>query len=52
MKNIMLTDDECEVLETYLFRKLCKLEDSGLTDSKCYPLLYSIRQKILKGENE
>ena len=27
-----LTDDEAEVLENYLFRKICKLEDAGLTD--------------------
>jgi len=48
MKNLELTQDEAEVLENYLFRKLCRLEEAGLTDSRCYPLLYSIRQKIKK----
>ena len=47
MTTIKLTKEEKEVLETYLDRKLYKLEESGLTDSKCYPLLYSIRHKLL-----
>lgn len=45
---IELTKEEAEVLESYLFRKICGLEEAGLTDSRCYPLLYSIRQKINK----
>lgn len=48
MIKLELTKDEAEVLEEYLFRKCCRLEDAGLTDSRCYPLLFSIRQKILK----
>lgn len=45
-----LTDDEAEVLENYLFKKICKLEDAGLTDSHCYPLLCSIRRKLLRSK--
>ena len=45
-----LTDDESEVLENYLFKKMCKLEDAGLTDSHCYPLLCSIRRKLLRSK--
>ena len=45
-----LTDDESEVLENYLFKKICKLEDAGLTDSHCYPLLCSIRRKLLRSK--
>ncbi len=46
MITINLTQEEAEVLENYLFRKCIKLEESKLTDSKCYPLLYSIKQKL------
>lgn len=45
--NLPLTKDEAEVLENYLFRKICRLEDAGLTDSHCYPLLCSMRRKLL-----
>ena len=45
-----LTDEESEVLENYLFKKMCRLEESGLTDSHCYPLLCSIRRKLLKSK--
>lgn len=45
-----LTDDEAEVLENYLFKKICRLEDAGLTDSHCYPLLCSMRRKLLHAQ--
>ena len=44
--SIELTAEEKEVLENYLDHKLYRLEEAGLTDSKCYPLLYSIRKKL------
>lgn len=47
-KTITLTEDEAEMLETYLFRKQINLENSNLTDAKCYPLICSIRKKLLK----
>ena len=47
MKTVELTDEEVEVLETYLFRKVCKLEEAGLTDSKCFIVLSSIRRKLV-----
>lgn len=46
--NMKLTKDEIIVLENYLFRKLINLENSNLTEAKCYKILYSIRQKLLK----
>ena len=46
---IDLTAEESEVLEAYLFRKACRLEESGLTDSKCYRAMQSIRHKIRHG---
>lgn len=43
---INLTIEEAEVLDDYIERKCYKLEQSGLTNSKCYPLLYSVHRKI------
>ena len=43
---IELTQEEAEVLDSYVFKKICGLEAAGLTDSKCYPILYSIHHKI------
>lgn len=51
MKKIELTDEEVEVLEGYIFRKMCNLENLDLTDCKCYKIFYSIRQKLTKEEN-
>lgn len=47
-KTITLTEDEAEMLETYLFRKQINLENSNLTDAKCYSLICSIRKKLSK----
>lgn len=49
---ITLTEDEVEVIDSYIFRKACRLEESGLTDSKCYPRLMSVHRKIVKAQNE
>jgi len=46
MIKLELTEEEAEVLADYLFKKCARLEESGLTDSRCYPLLYSIKHKI------
>lgn len=51
-KKIEFTIEELEILELYLFKKLCKLEDAKLTDSKCYIILQKIRNKIIKKEKE
>ena len=53
-KTITLTEDEDEVemLETYLFRKQINLENSNLTDAKCYPIICSIRKKLLKSSSQ
>lgn len=48
--NLPLTEDEAEVLDNYLFRKICRLEDAGLTDSHCYPLLCSMRRKLIHAQ--
>lgn len=44
--NIELTEDEAKVVADYIFRKACRLEDANLTDSYCYPRLYSAYHKI------
>ena len=46
--SIKLTNEEFEVLDDYLFRKLCKLKDAGLEDAKCYVALSSVRSKLRK----
>jgi len=46
MIKLELTEDEAKMLESYLFRKQVNLENSNLTDSKCYPLICSIRKKL------
>ena len=51
-KTITLTEDEAEMLETYLFRKQINLENSNLTDANCYPLICSISKKLLKSSSQ
>lgn len=43
---IMLTEDEAKVVSNYLLRKAIRLEESGLTDSYCYPRIYKAHLKI------
>ncbi len=50
MKTVILTNEECAILENYLFKKIINLENSNLTDSKCYKIFWSIRQKLKKGD--
>ena len=40
--------EEAEMLENYLFKKQINLENSNLTDAKCYRLILSIRKKLSK----
>ena len=42
------TEDEIEVVSDYLLRKMMRLEESGLTDSDCYPRIASFRAKLLR----
>lgn len=43
---VALTDREAEIVDTYIFRKACRLEEYKLTDSECYPNLMSAHLKI------
>lgn len=45
---IELTESEADVVSEYLLRKCVRLEEAGLTDSKCYPLLYGAYSKLRK----
>ena len=46
MIKIELTKEEAEVISNYIFRKVCRLEDTNLKDSYCYPRLYSAYRKL------
>ena len=46
------TEDEIEVVSDYLLRKMMRLEESGLTDSYCYPRIASFRAKLLRKDRE
>lgn len=46
MIRIELTEEEAKVVEDYLFRKVCRLDEAGLSDSHCRPLLDSARRKL------
>lgn len=48
MIKLELTKEEAEVLRDYTERKCIKLEDAGLKDSKCYPILYKITLELQK----
>lgn len=43
---IILTKDEAKVVSNYLLRRAMRLEESGLTDSYCYPRIYKAYLKI------
>jgi hypothetical protein len=51
MITIELTDEEAEVVDNYIFRKMCRLEDANLTESFCYPRLASAHRKIQRAKN-
>lgn len=42
------TEEEIEVVSDYLLRKMMRLEESNLKDSRCYPLIASFRTKLLR----
>lgn len=42
----MLTKDELEAVEWAIAYRMARLEECGLTDSKCYPLLSSAKAKL------
>lgn len=46
MIKIELTEEEAEVISDYVLRKCYRLEEANLKDSKCYPNLYSVYNKI------
>ena len=47
-----LNKNETDVLETYLTKKVMRLEEVGLSDSKCCLAMTSILYKIYKGEKK
>jgi len=49
---ITLTKDEAEVVDNYIFRKMCRLEDANLMESHCYPNLASVHRKIQRARKE
>ena len=52
MEEYGFTEDEIEVVSDYLLRKMMRLEESGLTDSYCYPRIASFRAKLLRKDRE
>ena len=46
MIKIELTEEEAKVISNYIFKKVCRLEDTKLEDSYCYPRLYSTYHKL------
>jgi len=52
MITIELTDEEAEVVDNYIFRKMCRLEDADLMESFCYPRLASAHRKIQRAKQE
>lgn len=42
------TREEAQVVADYLDRRLMHLEEDGLTDSYCYPRIYSFRRKLIR----
>ena len=48
MKHIELSKEEIEVLDEIVFRRMINLENLGLTDAKCYPILNNIHLKLRK----
>ena len=52
MIKIELTKEEAEVVSTYIFKKVCRLEDANLKDSYCYPRLYSAYHKLSAALNK
>lgn len=49
---IELTEEEAEVLDYYIFRKACRLKESGLEDAKCYTVFMNVHRKLQKGDQD
>ena len=47
-----LNENEADVLKDYLTRKTMRLEEAGLSDSKCCLAMTSILYKIYKREEK
>ena len=47
-----LSEEELEVVMECVMRKAMRLEEAGLADSKCYPLLMSAHHKLRKMRDE
>lgn len=50
MIKIELTEEEAEVVDNYIFRKMCRLEDAHLEESFCYLRLASAHRKIQRAK--
>jgi len=48
---ITITESEAEVVDNYIFRKMCRLEDANLKETHCYPRLESVHRKIQRARN-
>jgi hypothetical protein len=49
---ITLTESEAEVVDNYIFRKACRLEDANLKETHCYPRLYRTHQALSRALKE
>ena len=52
MIKVELTEEEAEVVDNYIFRKMCRLEDANLKESFCYPRLYNAHRKLSRALKE
>ena len=48
----LFTDEEVKVVTDYLYRKIWRLEDSGLKDSYCYPKLLGFVIKLERNQKK
>jgi len=49
---VTLTGEELDVVDDYIFKKACRLKDSGLDDSKCYQALMSTHRKLQEAKKK
>lgn len=49
---VTLTGEELDVVDDYIFKKACRLKDSGLDDSKCYQALMSVHRKLQEAKKK
>lgn len=43
-----LTEREADILDDYIFRKIIRLEENGLTDAECYKLFQKVHRELTK----